>query len=283
MLKNIANEQEVRSWDGDDGDHWTEHEEMYNGATERHYRHLVDALRIGKSERVLDVGCGCGLSTRDAARAASSGSALGVDLSARMLERARERAQEEGLTNVSFEQADAQVHAFAPGSFDVVMSRFGGMFFADPVTGYRNLARAAKPGARLAMLSWQGVEHNPWLQEFRAALSLGRPLPPEPVDAPGPFGLATDAHIRRVLGEGGWTDINVERVHEPMYFGRTAADAFAALRDMGLVRGLAKALNFDEGERQDALDRFHATLRDHESNEGVLIESNAWLITARRA
>lgn len=283
MLQNIVNVEEARSWDGDEGDHWTDHEEAYNNATGRHYRRLAEALDIGTADRVLDIGCGTGLSTRDVARAASSGSALGIDLSARMLERARQRAEEEGLINVTFVQGDAQVHAFEAQAFDVVMSRFGAMFFADPVAGYRNLAAAAKPAARLAQLTWQGVENNPWLQELREALSLGRPLPGETLDAPGPFGLATEGHIRRVLGEGGWTDISVERVHEPMYFGRTADEGFELLRDMGLARGLAKALNFSDRERQQAIERLHDTLRKHETAEGVLMEANAWLITARRA
>jgi len=282
MLKEIANVDQARSWDGDDGDHWTEHEAAYNAATARHTTHLWRGAAIGADDRVLDVGCGTGETTRDAARLAHRGNALGVDLSARQLDRARERAREEGLANVRFEQADAQVHPFVAASFDVVISRTGTMFFADPVAAFANIAGAARADARLAMVTWQSLERNPWIVETREALSLGRPLPPEG-PGPGPFSLSDPAVVRDVLARAGWTRIDLAPIDEPMYFGEHADAAFALLRDIGLVRGLSMALAFSDSEKQQALDRLHAMLRRHETGDGVLIESHAWLTTARRA
>jgi hypothetical protein len=162
----------------------------------------------------------------------------------------------------------------------VVISRFGAMFFADPVAAFRNIAAATKRGGRLAMLAWQRLEHQYWLQQFRAALAIGRELPGETPDARGPFGLATEDHVRRVLGEAGWSDITLDEVREPMYFGADAEAAFAMLRGIGLVRGLSQGL--DERGKQQALDALHETLRRHDTPEGVLLDSRAWLITARR-
>jgi len=282
MLKDIANADQARSWDGDDGAHWTEHEQAYNASTARHTAHLWRAAAIASDDRVLDIGCGTGQTTRDAARAASRGSALGVDLSSRQIERAREHARDEGLHNVSFEQADAQVHPFDRESFDIVVSRTGTMFFADPVAAFGNIGRAARPRGRLAMVTWQALDRNPWILEMRDALSLGRALPPEG-PGPGPFSLAEPGVVRDILAKSGWTAVDLAPVEEPMYFGATAEAAFELLRNVGLVRGLSIALQFDETEKQEALDRLREMLRRHETPDGVLIESRAWVTTARRA
>jgi SAM-dependent methyltransferase len=281
MLKNIVNTEQAQSWDGDEGDHWTDHEDGYNAAPARHYRRLLAAARIASGDRVLDVGCGCGESTRDAARAAASGRALGVDLSARMIERARERARAEGLTNVAFEQSDAQVQQFEPGSFDVTISRFGCMFFADPVAAFENIARAVRPGGRLAMLSWQVLENNRWLLNLRAALAIGRTLPGETPGAVGPFGLAEPDAVKRILESAGWKEIRLEEVREPMYFGPNGATAFEMMRGTGLCRGLSQGL--DDRQKAQALAALRDTLQAHETAEGVLMDSAAWLITASRA
>jgi SAM-dependent methyltransferase len=111
---------------------------------------------------VLDIGCGTGQATRDAARAAEPGHALGVDLSARMIELARRLAASQDIGNVSFEQADAQIYPFPAGSFDVAISRTGTMFFGDPAAAFANIGRALRPGGRLVMLVWQGPGPNEW-------------------------------------------------------------------------------------------------------------------------
>jgi len=141
-----GNLEQLRAWDGGEGDHWTEHEDRYNAASQRFDPHLFAAANVAVSERILDFGCGCGLSTRQAARLTQTGAVLGVDLSRRMVERARRRAGEEGLDNVRFEQADVQTRRFQPDTYEVAISRFGSMFFADPVAAFRNVYAALAPG-----------------------------------------------------------------------------------------------------------------------------------------
>ena len=128
---------------------------------------------IRRTECVLDIGCGGGQSSR----APVAGKVLGVDISEQLLDRARERTAAEGLHNVAYELGDAQVHPFVPKQFDVVISRFGTMFFADPVAAFSNIARAARPGARLVMLVWQSQHRNEWATAIDAALSPGKPTP----------------------------------------------------------------------------------------------------------
>src|SRR6185436_15773820 len=141
MKPKIANVDQAEAWDGSDAELWVEFEDQFNASMARYRPLLPDPTLILRGDRVLDIGCGCGESTRDAARLAHPGAVLGVDLSARMLERARKRARDEGLANVRFEQADAEVHAFAAAAFDVAISRFGVMFFGQPVTAFRNIAQ----------------------------------------------------------------------------------------------------------------------------------------------
>ncbi|MFP5317961.1 MAG: class I SAM-dependent methyltransferase [Acidimicrobiia bacterium] len=141
---------------------------------------FLQAAAVGYDERVLDIGCGTGETTRDLARAAPAGTALGVDLSSRMLALARRRAAEQGLTNACFLQADALVHPFTSAAFDLAVSRTGAMLFGDPVAAFTNIARALRPDGRLVLLTWQSLDENPWILEFAEALAGGRNVPSPP-------------------------------------------------------------------------------------------------------
>ena len=130
---------------------------------------ILDAAALTSGEAVLDVGCGCGATTHAAARAVAPALALGADLSTPMLDRARADAAQAGIGNVEFVQADVQVHPFDPASFDVVISRFGVMFFADPVAAFANVRRALRPDGRMVFACWQHAAGNPWFGLPRSA------------------------------------------------------------------------------------------------------------------
>src|SRR5215212_5111433 len=187
MNEPVANVEQAAAWNGDDGRDWTEYEAQFNATLLRQTPYLMDAASIQMTDRVLDVGCGCGETTRLAGRSAWDGHAHGIDLSGPMLERAAAHAQAEGLTNVTFEQGDAQVHPFTPDSYDVAISRYGAMFFGDQAAAFRNIARALQPGGRIAILTWQPLDLNPWMQAIRQALAAGRELPTPPAGGVGPF------------------------------------------------------------------------------------------------
>lgn len=279
MLKDAVNIDQANSWDGPDGEHWTEREDIYNGAVVRHHRHFMQAAAVQPADRVLDIGCGTGRATLDAARSASAGSALGVDLSSRMLERARQRAAEEGLTNAYFEQADAQVHAFPARAFDAVISRFGCMFFSDPIAALRNFNAALKPGGRLVLMSWLPFNRNYWIKSIRGIFAAGRDLPDEPSGRPGPFGLAEPDHIRSVLAAAGFGGIVLREVREPMWFGFSAEVAYGFWTTAGIMGSLT---GVDEDVRRKVLDSLRGFFQAHETPEGVLLDSAAWLTTARK-
>jgi SAM-dependent methyltransferase len=234
---------------------------------------------VGQADHVLDIGCGTGQTTRFAARAATSGSALGVDVSEAMLERARRRSAEEGVLNVAFERGDAQTHPLSPGHFDLIVSRFGTMFFADPVAAFTHIARSARPAARLILLVWQGEDRNGWATAIRQALTGGAGAAPAPVL--DPFSMADPEVVRDMLAKAGFVDVAIADVHEPVYYGPDATAAFHLVRDMKEPRDLLARMDSATAER--ALIRLRELLTAHETNEGVLFDSRAWLVTARRA
>jgi SAM-dependent methyltransferase len=279
MTNPIANAEMAAAWDGQEGTDWARDWQHYDAAVRGHQARLTEAAAIAPGEDVLDVGCGNGESTRSAARAAGDGRVLGVDLSSPMLARARELATAEGLTNVSFEQADVQVHPFAPASFDVVISRFGAMFFADPAAAFANLATAVRPGGRLAMVVWQAMTENEWVGDVMGAMAIGRPLP-TPAGAPGPFALAEPETVARILTAAGFDDAVFEAANEPFVLGTDAADAFEHMSTGGMARGMLQGL--DDADRTRALDALRATMEAHDTGDGVVFGSATWIITARR-
>src|SRR3954468_8478780 len=156
MSEPIANVDMANAWDGEEGEQWTQFADEFDTNFRSIWARFLDTDPIAPADRVLDIGCGSGQSTRDAARLARDGSALGVDLSESMLAEARRRASSEGLPKREFLRADAQVHAFDPATFDLAVSRFGSMFFGDRPAAFANIASALRPGGRMALLVWQG-------------------------------------------------------------------------------------------------------------------------------
>lgn len=251
----------------------------YDAELRAHHERLRAALLVGEADRVLDIGCGTGQTTRNAARVATSGSALGVDISEEMLERARRRSAAEGVFNVTFERGDAQTHPFPPAFFDLIISRFGTMFFADPVAAFTHIARAARPGARLVMLVWQSEERNEWASAIRQALAGD--VTATPASGLDPFSMADPKAVCAILGAAGFVDVDISDVHEPVYYGPDAAAALDLVRSMKQARDLLAHLDAATAER--ALVRLRELLVGHETNDGVLFDSRAWLVRARRA
>jgi len=244
----------------------------YDAELRLHNEHFRAAARVGSRDRVLDVGCGTGQTTREAARAAADGSAVGVDVSAGMLELARRRSADQGLRNVTYLRADAQVHHFPPARFDLCISRFGTMFFADPVAAFTNIGRALRPAARLVLLVWQDRDRNEWVSAMRQTLTDATPAP-----APGPdaFSLADPAGTEDILTAAGFTDVAFTDVHEPVYYG---PDSAAAYDNVLRLPGFADQLD----DHDAASARLRAILAAHDTGSGVYFDSRAWLVTARR-
>ncbi len=251
----------------------------YDAELRRHYEALRRACDIQLRDHVLDIGCGTGQTTRQAARTAHAGSALGVDVSAQAIERARELTRAEGLGNVTFECADAQDHRFPPERFDLAISRFGTMFFDDPVAAFANIRRALRPTGRLVMMVWQASERNEWDVAIHQSLEAEGPIA-LPSEGPDPFSLADPPTVTEILEAAGFADVTFTDVHEPVYYGPDVASA------LDWVRGFTSTSNalerLDPAAADRALGRLREALAAHTSDDGVWFNSRAWIVTAHR-
>lgn len=276
----VSNTEQAEAWNGDQGRHWIVHRERYDQMLRWFTPQLLNAADVAVDERLIDIGCGSGETTCLGARAARNGLALGVDLSDLLLDEARRRAAREGLNNAQFEQGDAQVHPFASASYDVAMSRFGIMFFKAPEVAFANIARAVRPGGRLAFLCWQDAARNEWFMTTQAALAAHMDFPELGADEPGPFSLADSDRIREHLDGAGFVDVSIAPVAEPMRLGSDIDDVTDFVRDRSRVSRLLA----DAGEiaTRKALDSVRAALGPYQSTDGVVLGGAAWLVTAHR-
>ena len=274
-----TNAEQLKAWDGGEGDYWAANANQYDASVDGYHHALLDLAAIAPDDAVLDIGCGTGQTTRDAARLASSGTALGIDLSSRMLEVARARAEQESVHNAAFIQGDAQIHPFEPAPFDVALSRTGSMFFGDRAAAHANIARALRPGGRLALAVWQPMSENEWFTSFVGALASGRDLPAPPPDAPSPFAMSEPDRVGPLLESAGFENVEFGELRAPMSFGDTAAQAHDFI--LGQLGWLVADL--DETSRRAALAELLRTMKEHETPDGVQFGSAMWLITATRA
>lgn len=250
--------------------------DFYDAELRRHQEHFRAATNVGPRDRVLDIGCGAGKSTREAARAAVMGSAVGVDVSEEMLEVARRRSAEAGLRNIVFELGNAQVHGFPAAHFDLGISRFGTMFFTDPVAAFANIGQALRPSARLVLMAWQRRERNEWAIAIQDALApIGSPSDESPA-----FSLADPKVTERILTAAGFASINFADVHEPVFYGANVDAAYDAVVELFIPKDKrADATSATD----EALRRLRQLLDAHSSATGVLFDSRAWIVTARWA
>jgi SAM-dependent methyltransferase len=285
MSQPMTNEGQIEYWNEQAGPKWVRHQAVLDRQIEAHGRAMLDRAELTTDERGLDLGCGCGATTLEVARRVGpAGRAIGVDISAPMLGLARERARHEGFSNVEFVQADVQSHKLPASSFDAAVSRFGVMFFADPVGAFTNVRRALKSGGRVSFICWRAVRENPWvtLPMMAAARFVELPPPPGP-EEPGPFALADRDRIFRLLSDAGFGDISIDGFDHLMVLGasrelESAVDLTFAIGP--LSRLMAQA---DESARPAIRDAVRAALAAHHTPEGVHLPSAAWLVHARNA
>lgn len=278
------NAQQITYWNEQAGPRWVGLQALLDTQLAPLGEAMMDTLALATGERVLDVGCGCGDTTLAIARRVGpTGSVTGLDISGVMVERARQRARDAGLTNVRFEIADAQTHRFEPGGFDALFSRFGVMFFSDPVAAFKNLRVALRPGGRLGFVCWQAMQHNAWLMEPLkvAAQHLVMPAPPAP-DAPGPFAFADPDRVRAIVSGAGFAAVAVDDRSTQLTLGPTAdIDQVADfLMQMGPT---AMALREADPEAQRRVaSAMRTMLVPYQTTDGVLMPAKAWIVTARQ-
>ena len=284
MESSGPNAEQIAYWN-ERGKQWVAVNDMLDAMIGPLGRHALDRARVAAGEAVLDVGCGCGDTTLELARRVGpSGRVLGIDISAPMLGRARERARVAGTTHVTFEQADAQTHAFAAASFDLIFSRFGVMFFVDPTAAFANLRPALRSGGRLTFVCWQGFPQNPWMAVPLMAAAAHITLPPPPAPgAPGPFSFADGQRVRSILSDAGFADVTVDALEEPLTLAGSGGLEAAVEFALTGVGPLAAAVR-DAGPAAAAPVRaaVREALAPYVTGDSVRLPSATWIVSARR-
>ena len=281
--RSIANTAQHQYWNTVAGPRWV----GLGGFVERRVGAVNDLLlarsRVAAGESVLEIGCGTGATTVPLAEAVGpNGRVVAVDLSEPMLEGARKRVAETGLSNITLLPTDAQVHPFAPDEFDLITSRFGVMFFADPFAAFSNLLPAAPPGGRLCFVCWAPLKDNQhWLIPYEVALRHLGPPAPQPARAPGPLALSDPDYVRSILETAGFADIAIDR-ETPMITGSTPEEEAEHACIMGpsgrLIDEKKPNEALRETIRQEMVEAFAAYARGKE----LLLPSTVFAVTARR-
>lgn len=241
---------------------------------------LRRAYALRRDDDVLDIGCGTGQTTREAGRMVPDGSAVGIDRSGEMIVRARELTELEGPDNVTFVHADAQNRNFSSESFNVAISRFGTMFFRDPVAAFANIAHALRPNARLVMMVWQAHERNEWSLAITDALAGDKEFLPPAEEGSDPFSLADPDTVLRTLGAAGFRDVTFTQVREPVYYGPDVATAFKWVRGFACANEVISSQDPTSAER--TLERLRETLAARAGPNGIWFDAQAWTVAARR-
>jgi SAM-dependent methyltransferase len=272
-----TNDEQATLWNGAAGHAWVEMQALLDRVMQPFETLLTEAVAARKPGRLLDIGCGTGATTIAAAKTMGTGACVGIDVSAPMLALARARAEREGA-RATFVRADAQTHRFDPPAFDRIISRFGVMFFDNPVAAFANLRRAATEDAELRFLSWRGPAENPFmLVAERAAAPFLPALPPRDPEAPGQFMFADARRVERILSDGGWTDVVIEPVDVECRF---PADQlvpwFTQLGPLGRVLHGA-----DAETRNRIIDAVRPAYDAFVHGDEVGFNAAAWLVVAR--
>jgi SAM-dependent methyltransferase len=278
------NAEQIKYWNESRGQTWVEQHAMIDEQIQPLGARAMDRAALQAGERVLDVGCGCGPTTLELARrVGGTGSVLGIDLSSVMLDYARRQPRPAGAGDVRFEEADAQTHVLPAGAFDVLFSRFGVMFFADPRAAFANLAKALRPGGRVTFVCWRTFPENPWMSVPMMAALQHIPPPPIPgPEDPGPFAFASQDRVRGILEGAGFSNVTFDPIDQELHIG--GSRGIDAAVDFILKMGPTAAALRDVGpeKRAEVAGAVREAVRPYHGPDGVKMGGAAWIVTARR-
>jgi len=279
----IANQEQREFWSDIKGDLWVTLQPRIDTMLATFGDKALDTLNPQSGERILEIGCGTGTTTLAlGGRVGTSGEILAADLSRPMLNKAIERANVSAEHPITFVEADAQVHSFPTATFDAVYSRFGVMFFDDPIAAFRNIRKAVRPGGRMAYVCWADRKANPWIRIPAGAAKTCLDLPaPPPDDAPGQFSMENEGRVQQILHDAGWSDIGLERFTVEGSIGSNAADAARFITKMGpMSEPFALA---DSDTQNKTLQVIEEALTPYSNDSGVTLGFSTWIVSAMQA
>ena len=274
------NADQIAYWNGVGGRHWTDQQQLQDIVLAPVSDVLLERAKVKAGEAVIDIGCGCGSTTFGLARlVGASGHITGVDISEPMLNRARELTPKNAP--VDFVLADATVYSFTPASTDLLCSRFGVMFFAQPVDSFANMRKALRPGGRLAFACWRTPRDNPWMMlGLQEAYKHVPKLPEVKPEDPGPFAFASEERVHRILGDAGFSNIAMERA-DLMFDIAAGRGLEAAIESMLAIGPTSRALDDQPVDKiAAAVESIRAMLRPHVKGNSVPLGGSIWIVTA---
>ncbi len=275
-----SNADQIAYWNGDAGKRWASQQTRLDTMLAPISAAALEAANVMPGEHVLDIGCGCGeTSIKFADIAGAKGRVMGADVSAPMLALAKLRAGT-SHANLFFVEADAAAHAFEPGVFDLLFSRFGVMFFADPDAAFANMRKALKPGGRVTFVCWRDWRENEWVRVPIGAVRPHVPQQPQlgPED-PGPFSFANPGRVRRILANAGFDVITMKPFDSHIILGGTIDDATAHLQEFGPIsRMLAEATS---AQQKQAAVSLREALAPFAGSTPFTLGAAVWLVTAK--
>jgi SAM-dependent methyltransferase len=275
-----SNAEEIAYWNGPGGQRWLRRQQVHDTLLTPISEVLLTGANARVGEVVLDIGCGCGAtSIALAQRVAPTGRVLGIDVSSPMLERARQLAPAD--MPVEFMLADATTFPFAPGKADLLCSRFGVMFFAEPARSFKNMRDGLRPGARVVFTCWREFKKNPWaLLPLQQAYQHVPRLPEVAPEDPGPFSLASEARVRKILAEAGFDAIDVR----PVDLALDLANGGGLEAAVETAMGIGPASRALDGQPASVLaaaaESIRAALAPHQVGKTLPLASAIWLVTA---
>jgi len=276
-----ANADQREFWSDIKGELWVELQPRIDPMLAPFGEKAIEALDLMPGERVIEIGCGNGTTTLALAeRVGAEGEVLAVDLSRPMLNKAMERGKTSGHP-VRFIEADAQVYDFPREYFDAAFSRFGVMFFDDPVAAFNNILGAVRPGGRVAYVCWADRKDNPWIRIPAGASKAYLELPPQPADdEPGQFSMQNEERVRTILSGAGWSDVTLERFDTECSLGSDVADATGFISQMGpMSEPFALA---DEETQHNTLRVIEEALAPYADSRGAYLGYSTWIVSATR-
>lgn len=250
QITSPANPDEAEYWNSAAGQKWVDYQVELDTLLLSVKQRLMQRTKPVPGDRVLDIGCGTGATTNDiASLVGGDGLAIGIDISSLLLDRAKQCKTEAKSTNVDYLLADAQTHSFEPGGFDLLFSKFGVMFFSDPVAAFKNLSLALRPGGRLSFVSWSALVDNPWFKVSRDAAieQLGKPSAGSPT-APGPFAFADKDRVIKILQDAGFKNCSCDVEHVNLFYPGEVEDAAFLANNLGPSVRIVKEF---QGSRDD--------------------------------
>lgn len=276
-----ANAEMAAYWNGEGGDKWVSFGDRLEAGLKPFGARAIEAAAVQAEENILEIGCGCGPNTIELASRLSSGGITAVDISVKVLAAAEKGVAAKGLSNVEFSCADAQTCDFGLERYNLAFSRFGVMFFDDPVAAFKNISKTLIPGGRVAFACWAALNNNPWIAEPLQVVARHIALPPPPeLGTPGPFSLSDESRIQNILTEAGLSNIAIETFRAPMVLGADVAEAVNFLLQMSPTGAAINRAEPDAETRAAIAADLGELLKSYTTQEGVLMGAEAFIVRA---